>query len=81
MTPLWSLSYTSPTHILFPMAKTAQTTDSASSSRSSALVWWGAAALALIVGYADLWRGGDTIAPLLLVVGYCILVPVAILKR
>ena len=44
------------------------------------LVWWGASALSLIAGYADLIRGGETIAPILLVLGYCILVPVAILK-
>ena len=42
--------------------------------------WWGLAALALAAGYADLVRGGETIAPLLLVIGYCVLVPVAILK-
>jgi hypothetical protein len=48
---------------------------------SRRLTWWGAAALALIVGYADLWRGGETLAPILLVVGYCVLVPIAILKR
>jgi len=34
----------------------------------------------LAAGYADLARGGDTIAPILLVVGYCVLVPLAILK-
>ncbi len=45
-----------------------------------ALAWWGAAALALALGFADLWRGGETIAPLLLVLGYCVLVPLAILK-
>ena len=45
------------------------------------LIWWGAALGTLLVGYADLWRGGETLAPLLLVVGYLILVPVAILKR
>lgn len=44
------------------------------------LLWWGAAALALVAGYADLVRGGETIAPILLVLGYCILVPVAIIK-
>ena len=63
------------------MAKVPQSTDSVSLSRPSSFVWWGAAALALIIGYADLWRGGETIAPLLLVAGYCILVPMAILKR
>jgi len=34
----------------------------------------------IAAGYADLARGGDTIAPILLVVGYCVLVPLAILK-
>ena len=42
--------------------------------------WWGISALTLVVGYADLWRGGTTLAPILLVVAYCILIPVAILK-
>jgi hypothetical protein len=32
------------------------------------------------LGYADPWRGGITIAPILLIIGYCILVPIAILK-
>ena len=44
------------------------------------MVLWGVAILALAAGYADLWRGGETIAPVLLVVGYCVLVPAAILK-
>jgi hypothetical protein len=44
-------------------------------------MWWGLAAITLVVGYADLWRGGETLAPVLLVIGYCVLVPVAILKR
>ena len=34
----------------------------------------------MAVGYADLWRGGVTVAPILLAVGYCILIPIAILK-
>jgi hypothetical protein len=38
-----------------------------------------AAAAALLIGYADLVRGGTTAAPLLLVVGYMLLVPAAIL--
>jgi hypothetical protein len=49
-------------------------------SRARSLLWWGLAALALILGYADLARGGVTLAPILLVVGYCVLVPIAILK-
>jgi hypothetical protein len=44
------------------------------------LLWWGLAAAALALGYADLARGGTTFAPILLVVGYCILVPIAILR-
>ena len=38
-----------------------------------------AAAAALLIGYADLVRGGMTVAPLLLVIGYMILVPAVIL--
>lgn len=53
---------------------------STSPSRSRSLLWWGLAALALILGYADLARGGVTLAPILLVLGYCVLVPIAILK-
>jgi hypothetical protein len=49
-------------------------------SRRSAAIWWGAALLALGIGYADLARGGITVAPVMLVLGYCVLVPVAILK-
>ncbi|MEO7996349.1 MAG: hypothetical protein ABI852_02830 [Gemmatimonadaceae bacterium] len=39
----------------------------------------GAAAVTLIVGYADLWRGGESLAPVLLTLGYVILVPIAIM--
>ena len=49
-------------------------------SSSRPLLWWAVAILALIGGYADLARGGETIAPLLLVIGYCVLVPLAILR-
>jgi hypothetical protein len=44
------------------------------------VLWWGLAAAALALGYADLARGGTTFAPVLLVLGYCVLIPVAILK-
>ena len=56
-------------------AETNQTT-----SPSRAAIWWGATLLVLVAGYADLARGGETIAPILLVVGYCVLVPLAILR-
>ncbi len=51
-----------------------------STPRSRTALWWGLAAVTILLGYADLWRGGVTIAPVLLVIGYCILVPLAILK-
>jgi len=43
-------------------------------------MWWGLAALALVLGYVDLIRGGITVAPILLTIGYCVLVPIAILR-
>lgn len=36
-------------------------------------------AATLTLGYAALGRGSDTLAPVLLVLGYCVLVPLAIL--
>ena len=44
-----------------------------------ALVLRIAAAAALLLGYADLARGGVTFAPLAIVLGYAVLVPAAIL--
>ena len=38
-----------------------------------------AAAVVLLIGYADLARGGITAAPLLMVLGYAVLVPAVIL--
>jgi hypothetical protein len=49
-------------------------------TRTRRWMWWGLAALVILAGFADLARGGDTIAPILLAVGYCVLVPIAILK-
>ena len=43
-------------------------------------LWWAIALVTILLGYADLARGGMTVAPILLVAGYCVLVPVAILK-
>lgn len=42
--------------------------------------WWLLAIITLVLGYADLARGGDVIAPILLVLGYCVLIPLAILR-
>jgi hypothetical protein len=43
-------------------------------------VWWAVAVVVLLAGYADLVRGGETVAPILLVLGYCVFVPLAVLK-
>ena len=40
-----------------------------------------AAAAALLIGYADLARGGITVAPVVIVFAYAVLVPAAILAR
>ena len=37
-----------------------------------------AGVLAVLAGYVDLWRGGTSTAAVLLVVGYCVLLPLAI---
>ena len=49
-------------------------------NRSRPRLWWGIAMLVIVAGYADLARGGETIAPVLLVAGYCVLVLLAILR-
>ena len=56
------------------MAQTGSTT------RSRSLILWIVAAVVLLAGYVDLARGGETLAPILLILGYCVLVPLAILK-
>lgn len=48
--------------------------------RTRPLLFWGLALLAIAAGFVDLWRGGETLAPVLLVLGYCVLIPLAILK-
>jgi hypothetical protein len=48
--------------------------------RSRPLLFWGIALATLVAGFVDLVRGGETIGPLLLVVAYCVLIPIAILK-
>jgi hypothetical protein len=53
---------------------------SSSGTRARPYLWWLIAFVVLLAGYADLWRGGETLAPLLLVLGYCVFVPLAILK-
>ena len=55
-------------------------TDAEPGRKVGPAVKWGIAAIVLVAGYADLARGGATIAPILLVIGYGILIPVAIVS-
>ena len=50
------------------------------SARTRRLVLWGLVAATMVGGFIDLWRGGITVAPILLVLAYCVLIPLAILK-
>jgi len=50
------------------------------SPRVRQLLFWGLAVLTIVAGFFDLSRGGINIGPILLVIGYCVLVPIAILK-
>lgn len=45
------------------------------------LLWWLLSALALVIGYGDLWRGGLTVGPIMLTLAYCVLIPVGILRH
>jgi hypothetical protein len=60
------------------------------SAGSEAITWpfgkknyllFGIAILVIAVGYIFLGQGSTTLAPILLVVGYCVLVPVSIIIR
>jgi hypothetical protein len=53
------------------------------SIRFSARSYWlfGAGFAAIVVGYAFLSKGSITVAPILLVAGYCALVPLAIFVK
>lgn len=66
----------------FPKAMTkksaAQETDSALFTRRN-WQWLGAGVITIVLGFIALAMGSITLAPLLLVVGYCVLIPVGIL--
>jgi len=50
-------------------------------NRPRAVVLRAAAALVIALGYADLVRGGTVLAPLALVIGYLVLVPLSLLAE
>jgi hypothetical protein len=70
-------AYTTP---LMPKSDRSTTRPTATDAESRPWLYWGLAAAVLILGFADLARGGETIAPILLVLGYCVLIPLAILR-
>ncbi len=61
-------------------AGTAPTRPTLAFSRANGILL-GAAGLVVIVGYALLARGSTVVAPVLLVLGYCVLLPVGIVKK
>ena len=50
------------------------------SLRTRRLILWSLVVVTMLGGFIDLWRGGITVAPILLVLAYCVLIPLAILK-
>lgn len=44
-------------------------------------IWFGIAVLVIVIGYISLGSGSITLAPLLLVIGYCVLIPFAIMVK
>ena len=72
--------------VLYTRGLMANSETKSTAERDTRPVWrrpavlWSIAAFSLLLGYADLARGGEVIAPFLLVIGYCILVPMAILS-
>ena len=50
------------------------------SRRTRSILLWATALAVIVIGFANLAAGGTTVAPILLVLGYCVLVPIAILK-
>ena len=49
-------------------------------SRVNAM-WLGAGVVSIAIGYFLLSTGSETIAPILLVLGYCVLLPIGIIKK
>ena len=44
-------------------------------------IFFAIAMIVIILGYVSLGQGSITLAPLLLVIGYCVLVPIALLVK
>lgn len=63
-----------------PTTKGAPVRPTLSFSRVNAM-WLGAGVVSIAIGYFLLSKGSETIAPILLVLGYCILLPIGIIKK
>lgn len=44
-------------------------------------IFFGAAMVSIILGYITLGQGSITLAPILLVLGYCVLVPISLIIK
>jgi hypothetical protein len=44
-------------------------------------IWLGASVIAIAIGYFLLSTGSMILAPILLVLGYCVLLPIGIIKK
>lgn len=44
-------------------------------------IWLAGAVAAILAGYVLLARGSTTLAPILLVLGYCVLLPIGIVRK
>lgn len=62
------------------MASNTATSPAAATLWRRRALFWALAVVVIILGFADLARGGETLAPVLLIIGYCVLVPIAILQ-
>ena len=55
-------------------------TDPASTGRRRTTLFAALAGVTLLIGYADLWRGGTTLAAICLAIGYAGLIPAALMS-
>ena len=69
-----------PSRAAAPSRTAAPARPTLSFSRTNA-IWLGAGVVSIAIGYFLLSTGSETIAPILLVLGYCVLLPIGIIKK
>src|SRR5215212_884488 len=47
-------------------------------SKKTKISLYVATAVVMLIGFADLWRGGTTVSAFMLAIGYCVLIPLVI---